>query len=405
MFFHVKCRNVPNSFSLRAKGCPVLGDSRVPVLDELRERLSRRQALGGVLGMAALALTAEAEAKKKKKDRTRKKKKRCKKKGNAWCSGKCRNLQADARNCGRCGFQCAEDQNCVAGVCSVPCQEFACISNQIDAKRVVSSVNAMADGDLAVLSPTRYQIVVMSTTGETVRTVGKFGTAPGELQQPLDLAVAPDGTFYIADFGAGNGAGAYIMVIPPTGTPQQVKSAETAYTRSVGYGNDKFFAADWWWMNQYDAVTLLRDDWWGYGGVHGNRFDAISGIAAGGDKIYVINGNNPDQGGNTIGKVYCFSQTLHVPVTVDWTVGGVGSGDGQFNNASGVAVSGDRLFIADTDNRRVQVLSTTDGSYLFEWTTTDRDGNEVKPESVAVHPDGTVYVTSDEMIYGYTLVS
>ena len=386
------------------KGCTVLGDSRVPVLDELRERLSRRQALGGVLGMAALALTAVAEAGKKHKGK-KNKKKRCKN-GKKRCNGKCRNLQTDAKNCGQCGFQCAEDQNCVAGVCSVPCQEFACISNQINAKRAVTSVNAMADGSLAMLAPAKYQIVVMSTTGEIERTVGKFGTAPGQLQQPLDLAVAPDGTFYIADFGAGNGSNAYITVIPPTGPAQQINNGNEAdFTRSVGYGNDKFFAADWWWMNQYDAVTRVRDDWWGYGGAHGSKFDAISGIAAGGGKIYVINGNNPDQSGNTVGKVYCFNQTANVPVPVDWSVGAVGSDDGEFNNASGVAVSGNRLFVADTDNRRVQVLSTTDGSYLFEWTTTDRDGNEVKPESITVHPDGTIYVTAGEMIYGYTLVS
>jgi hypothetical protein len=290
----------------------------------------------------------------------------------------------------------------------VPCQQFACISNQIDAKRTVSSINAMSDGTLAMLSPTRYQIVVVNTSGEVLRTVGKFGTAPGELQQPLDLAVAPDGTFYIADFGAGNGSNAYITVIPPTGTPQQINFDNQAdFTRNVGYGNDKFFAADWWWLNQYNSTTLVRDVKWGYMGTgsSGNRFDALSGIAAGNGKVYAINGNNPDVSGNTVGKVYSFTESATNPLAVDWSVGGVGSGDGQFNNASGIALSGNRLFIADTDNRRVQVLSTVDGSYLFQWTTTDRDGNEVKPESLTVHPDGTIYVTADEMIFGYTLVS
>ena len=38
-------------------------------------------------------------------------------------------------------------------------------------------------------------------------------------------------------------------------------------------------------------------------------------------------------------------------------VGSRGNGDGQFNRPNGVAVHGDRLFVVERDNRRVQVLS------------------------------------------------
>ena len=64
----------------------MLGISRVSVLDDLRSHLTRREALGGVLGMAALSLTTEADAGKHRKN---KKKKRCKK-DQSRCNGKCR---------------------------------------------------------------------------------------------------------------------------------------------------------------------------------------------------------------------------------------------------------------------------------------------------------------------------
>ncbi|MFT4040632.1 MAG: hypothetical protein QM692_20800, partial [Thermomicrobiales bacterium] len=56
-------------------GYTVLNLSRESLLAELRERLSRRQALAGVFGMAALALASDADAKKKKKRKKKSKKK------------------------------------------------------------------------------------------------------------------------------------------------------------------------------------------------------------------------------------------------------------------------------------------------------------------------------------------
>lgn len=382
----------------------MLGISRVSVLDDLRSHLTRREALGGVLGMAALALTAEADAGKHRgKHRKNKKKKRCKK-DQSRCNGKCRNLQTDPKHCGGCGVQCAEDQNCVAGVCSVPCQEFACISNQIDAKQAISSVSAMSSGDLAVLVPGDSQILVLTTAGEEVRRVGSFGPDPGELWNPLDLSVANDDTFYVAEFRGGNGSSGRLQAFLPNGTFDVVS---VGFSRNVGAGDGRWYGGDYWWVNRIQSSAVsYKFGFTGNSGGNSDRFDNVTGIAvAAGGKVYVVNGNLPDQGGETVGMVYGFTDNGSLPVTADWGVGGLGTGPGKFNNASGIAVSGDRVFVADTDNRRVQVLDAANGDYLFEWATTDRDGTLVKPESVTVTPDGTVYVTADEMLYGYTLVS
>ena len=375
--------------------------SRGLVLSSIRDRVSRRRALGGVLGMTALALTAQAEAGSQKNKG--KKKPRCRK-GKSRCGGKCRNLQTSAKHCGTCGNQCATDQNCVAGICSVPCQEFACISNQIDAKQVVSSVSSMSNGDLAMLVPGDSQILVMTTAGKQVRRIGSFGPDPGELWNPLDLSVANDDTFYVAEFRGGNGSNGRLQAFYPDGTFDVVP---VGFSRNVGAGDGRWYGGDYWWINRIqNGAASYKFGFTGNDGANSNRFDNVTGIAvAAGGKVYAVNGNFPDQGGETVGMVYAFTDTGSLPVTVNWGVGGPGTGPGLFNNASGIAVAGNQVFVADTDNRRVQVLSTTDGSFLFQWTTTDRDGNEVKPESITVHPDGTVYVTADEMLYGYTLIA
>ncbi|MCL5886980.1 MAG: 6-bladed beta-propeller [Actinobacteria bacterium] len=44
-----------------------------------------------------------------------------------------------------------------------------------------------------------YQVVVFTTEGEFVRQFGRPGTAPGEMDRPNGLAVAADGTIYLAD--------------------------------------------------------------------------------------------------------------------------------------------------------------------------------------------------------------
>ena len=56
-------------------------------------------------------------------------------------------------------------------------------------------------GTLYVFDPQNSRITVVGLDGELVREVGKKGAGPGEFQQPLRMAVAPDGTIAVADLG------------------------------------------------------------------------------------------------------------------------------------------------------------------------------------------------------------
>ena len=81
------------------------------------------------------------------------------------------------------------------------------------------------------------------------------------------------------------------------------------------------------------------------------------------------------------------------------TVGGHGTAAGEFDRPNGVAVEGDRLFVVERDNHRVQVLA------LPGFTPAGRFGDDVlrSPYGIWLHPlgDGEIdaYVT-DSFMYG-----
>ena len=75
------------------------------------------------------------------------------------------------------------------------------------------------------------------------------------------------------------------------------------------------------------------------------------------------------------------------------TRGSSGSGDGQFNYPSGVAVQGDVLYVADQCNHRVQKL-TTSGEFLSKFGSHgSRDGQLYHPRGICVDAGGRIFVS------------
>ncbi|NIT36806.1 MAG: hypothetical protein GTN49_09945 [candidate division Zixibacteria bacterium] len=74
--------------------------------------------------------------------------------------------------------------------------------------------------------------------------------------------------------------------------------------------------------------------------------------------------------------------------------GSEGSGDGQFNQPEGLGVAPNRdVYIADSNNHRVQYFSAS-GSFRGKWGTYGtRNGQFNEPSGVGVADNGTVYVT------------
>lgn len=76
--------------------------------------------------------------------------------------------------------------------------------------------------------------------------------------------------------------------------------------------------------------------------------------------------------------------------------GSDGSGDGQFNAPSGIALGSDgNVYVADTNNSRIQVFEPN-GQFVLKWTTNS------SCYSVAVGPDGNVYAGLSNSIRVYT---
>ncbi|XP_078583592.1 uncharacterized protein LOC144866181 [Branchiostoma floridae x Branchiostoma japonicum] len=72
-----------------------------------------------------------------------------------------------------------------------------------------------------------------------------------------------------------------------------------------------------------------------------------------------------------------------------------GSQQGQFNTPVGVAVRGDRLYVADYGNKRVQVFDLS-GKFFFSFSTT---ANAI---GLAVHTDGTIVVRSGQEVMKFS---
>jgi hypothetical protein len=64
-----------------------------------------------------------------------------------------------------------------------------------------SSVGTDAAGRIFVLNPSEHQVVKFTSEGEYIGSVARRGGGPGEIQAPGSLAVAPDGSVSVFDFG------------------------------------------------------------------------------------------------------------------------------------------------------------------------------------------------------------
>jgi sugar lactone lactonase YvrE len=192
--------------------------------------------------------------------------------------------------------------------------------------------------------------------------------AEARFNQPMGVAVGPDGNLYVADTYNG-----LVRKITPDGTV------------SVYAGSDWGF---------HDAPALDAD------------FKAIDGIcvdAAG--TVFVA-----DWETHSIRKITTAGMTNLIAGT-----GHAGSADGpnvtaEFRSPTGVAVAVDgSLYVADTGNHKIRVITPTPGGEDWEWDVStvagsgvagDADGRGLdatfnQPVDIAAAPDGSFYVSED----------
>jgi DNA-binding beta-propeller fold protein YncE len=168
-----------------------------------------------------------------------------------------------------------------------------------------------ANGNILVADTGNGRIEKFSPSGTFLSVIGMKGSGHGQLGEPNGIAVDPSGNIYVAEVASNH----RVQKLAPDGT----------------------FIAEW------KGPEL---------GFYGPRRIAIGPD----NSIYVV-----DQGHDRIVK---FSPDGHV--LSNW--GSKGSGDGQFNDPTSVAVDSTigKVYVADPTNKRIQVFDQN-GKFLTKW--------------------------------------
>jgi DNA-binding beta-propeller fold protein YncE len=180
-------------------------------------------------------------------------------------------------------------------------------NGQFDFPRGVAVDSA---GNIFVADTNNGRLQKFSPTGVFLKVIGKMGDGPGEFREPSGIAIDAANNIYVADV-----ANHRVQKLKPDGT----------------------FLAQWKGPEP---------------GLYGPR-----DIAVGSDNSVYVS----DQGHSRIIKLDPNGKALAV-----W--GTPGSGDGQFTDATSVAVDGknNRVYVADPRNKRIQVFDAN-GKYLTKW--------------------------------------
>jgi predicted membrane-bound mannosyltransferase/DNA-binding beta-propeller fold protein YncE len=231
--------------------------------------------------------------------------------------------------------------------------------------------------------------------------VGGPGNQPGQLQHPRDLAVAPDGSLYIADTENNR-----IQHLAVDGTVLQVWGTFADISKGAAEGGT--FNQPWGIAVGSDGSVYVADTWnhrvqkftpegnfvdmWGYFG------QAEKPEAFWGPRDVAVDAN---------GLVYVTDTGNKRVVVFDakgqfiTQFGEPGLGLGEFDEPVGIAVAADgRVFVADTWNQRIQVFAkSVDGSYqsIQAWDVVAWFGQSLdnKPY-LAVDSQGNLFVTDPE---------
>jgi len=225
---------------------------------------------------------------------------------------------------------------------------------------------------------------------------GTEGTGGGQFYNPQDIAVASDGSVYVADernnrIQKFTSEGEFILQWGGGQTNYigggQTNNGEFNGPWGVAVASDgSVYVADWGnhRIQKFTSGGLFVRKWgtWAKGD---GEFNYPAGVAVAPDgSVYVA-----DTGNHRIQKFT--SDGLFVSL---W--GTEGTGGGQFYNPQDVALAPNgSVYVADTDNHRIQKF-TSEGVFVSLWGTEGTsDGQFNGPWGVAVAPDGSVYVTDN----------
>lgn len=212
----------------------------------------------------------------------------------------------------------------------------------------LGAVNPPASPGAAPMAPGQVQ-------GENAFTAGN-GNRPGQMSKPRGIAADSKGNIYIADLGNSrvqkyDADGKFILAFGTAGDgegqlkePNGVAVDASNNVWVVDALNHKLL--------KFTADGVFVKEW---KGPPENTFYGPRDIAIGPNKaLYIV-----DQGRGRVVKFDPASESYS-------EFGSLGSGEGQFHEATGIAIAGDNVVVADAANNRIQVFDLS-GKFVRAW--------------------------------------
>jgi len=231
--------------------------------------------------------------------------------------------------------------------------------------------------------------------------IGAAGPGAGQFQSPRAIAVAPDGSLYVADSGNNR-----IQHLSPSGEVLQVWGQYGDATQGDAPGGT--FNEPWGVAVAPDGTVYVADTW----NYRVQKFTADGQFLAmwqtfGPDKTDVFYGPRGiavDAHGRVL--VVDTGDKRVVVFDADGSYltqfGGAGLGPGQFDEPVGIALDENgNVYVADTWNQRVQVFAPDESGLIYtpvsEWTVSGWYGGSVQNKPfIAVDAQQHVYVTDPQ---------
>jgi len=230
----------------------------------------------------------------------------------------------------------------------------------------------------AVLLPTPPPMTEGFRQATFARSLGEEGDGPGQFQQPRGVAVSLEGMVYVADTGNGrvqvfDSMGEFVdqWGQEVLGEPFDLALDREGRVYVLDPGRDSLFV--------FSPEGELLSAW----GTGWGLFDPRGLDVHKDGYVYIAN-----TGGNTVLKVSPHGELIA-------RFGSPGSGEGQLNQPTDVAVDGDgNMYVVDTENDRVQVWDP-DGHYVRQWPITR--ANTFDSPHIVWGMSGVLFLTDPEM--------